>query len=210
MACTKENPIIGYIENIISIYNTDPLTLTFEQIMLDNPFYDIGNTCDYLCSDCGNFSYVGFMFNSDGDGVLYKIFDRMGESFPNSCCENYDLNSIKKLSDYINKVFYITDYTPLVCCNSFNDCSSTFNNLVQKYLVSDPLLLFEINTYGIHEYGTFNNNSSLCEIITAIQPLNDAGKISFFKGLNVLGGFVSYCSGDNVYVGTAEGFRNWW
>jgi len=207
MACTK-NPILDYIDYIISLHNDNP-SAAFVELFAAHPFYQIGTTDTYCCSDCGSFSYIGPIYNKDGTTLLNDLSRMLETYFPKNCCENYDSNNLKRLLND-NVINQSNDYNSTVCCNSFNDCSSAYNDLVQKYFWSDTEHNFDIYPDGIHEYGTFNGDSILCAIVAKIELFDNASKTSFFNAISILGGFVSYCQGGNVWVGTYQGFKNWW
>jgi len=209
MACTK-NPILEYINQVITQHTANP-GQTFEEVIRSIGFRNMGTQDDYCCSDCGNLSYIGFMFDKANNPILYDIYKFMQSNFPANCCENYDVNSLKNITkDSIlsqsNDAFF-----PSVCCNSFNDCAPVFNDLIQKYLFSNPAGIFDIYRNGIHEYGTFNGDSILCAINAKIQLLSDADKTGFFQAMyNTGGGFVSFCVEGQVFAGTVEAFAIWY
>ena len=207
MACTK-NPILDYIDSIISLHNDNP-SAAFVELFAAHPFYLIGQNDTYCCSDCGTFSYIGPIFNRDNEKILNHLYGMLGESFPKNCCENYDSNNLGKVLEN-NIINQSNNYQAQLCCNSFNDCSSAYNNLAQKYLYSDPDNLFDTYPQGIYEYATYNGDSILCAIVAKIQLLDNASKTSFFNALNILGGFVTFCESSNIWVGTYTGFKNWW
>ena len=208
MACTK-NPIIEYVNYIIQLHSENP-SKSFTEYMQGDSFKDFGTIEEGVicCPDCGPISFIGPAYDSNGSDIFKDLFSNISPAIPNGCCENYDINvSDNLLVNQSNK-----NYNSIVCCNDFSNCSETFNNLMQQYLFSNPEGFFGIYNRGIHEYDTFNNNTTLCELNTAIQSLNTEDKIGFLEAMFQLKGFVSYCNPNDgfIYAGTVEGMLNWW
>ena len=210
MACTK-NPIIEYINSIINQHAVDP-TKSFNTLMANN-FSIIGQNTEYCCSDCGYISFLGPVTNSESISMLDAVYSIMGDgTFPKSCCENYDISDIHLIGS-LNIISNSIKYQSKICCNDFNKCSTTFTDLMQKYLFAGSLGAIDTyDTYrkGIHEYGTINGNSSLCLLVDKIQHLSDIDKKDFLDAFFTQGGFIVFCEGSNVWVGSTKSFLNWW
>jgi hypothetical protein len=209
MACTK-NPIIEYINYILTLKAENPSS-NIQTLMEDDAFIQIGNDAEVCCPDCGPAYFIGPVFNfDDSSGNLNDLLKDIGEGVVLGCCENYDINSIEG-----NVI--VEDEKSIqkskICCNDFVGCSLTFFSIMQQNLFSNEIY-FSIGSYegGIHEYSTFNNQSSLCLLNTAIESIEDNDvKAEFLNAFYRLNGFVAYCSGDgSVYAGTLNGFRAWW
>lgn len=212
MACTK-NPVIEYVNFIINLHNEDP-DLTFLDYFQGYPFQSLGAISDgeICCPDCGNLSFIGPAYSlRDGSDILKNIYTLIGsESFPKGCCENYDINQAScSLPSETDK-----NYESLICCNSFGDCAPVFNNMMQEYVFANPTSSYFGNIYinGVHEYSTFNVESTLCLLNTVIQTLSIADKQDFLYALGQVDGFVTFCDegSDTIYAGTTAGFLNWW
>lgn len=206
MACTK-NPIVGYIDYIMGLYNTTGNTNTIQFLIEDNNFQNIGSSDEYCCPDCGDFTYLGPAFDAVPTDILISIFDVIG--IKSECCDNYDIqNTARALTITDN----IAGANPLLCCNTFNSCSSEFNNLIQDN-INSPLTQ-SLYQFGIREYGTVNNESSLCLVLAKLKLLGNLAPgfpiNSFLTAMLDNDGFVAYCDGTDVYAGTGIGIKNWW
>lgn len=206
MACTK-NPVIEYINYILELKNETPES-SIKDLMMGDSFIEIGQTSEYCCPDCGPGSFIGPMFSFGGSAVnVTNLIKDLGEEASTGCCENYDINTIEGVNAVESEK---EDRFSKNCCNDFSTCSSTFFNLMQKFLFSNPSDNFDLYSGGIHEYDTFNNQSILCLIVEIINSLSDELKTEFLVAFYELNGFTAYCNGDFVYAGTFNGFRNWW
>lgn len=211
MACTK-NPIIEYVNFIINLHNEDP-ELSFLDYFQGYPFQNVGTISDgeVCCPDCGKLSFIGPAYSlRDDTDILKNIYNWIGENFPTGCCENYDINQAScTLPNETDK-----NYFSLICCNSFGDCAPVFNNMMQEYVFANPANanFGKIYSKGVHEYSTFNGDSTLCLLNTVIQTLSFTDKQDFLYAFGQSSGFVSFCDegGDAIYAGTTEGFLNWW
>ena len=207
MACTK-NPIVSYIDYIMGLYNTVGNTDSIETLVADNNFVNLGSSDEYCCPDCKNFTYLGPAINkvTSQDVLVESIFDTIGTK--SDCCDNYDIQNASYAATIVNN---ITAINPLLCCNTFNSCSSEFNNLIQDNVTSPLGSLYQ---FGIREYGTINNESSLCLVLAKLKLLGNLSPgfpiTSFLKAMIDNEGFVAYCDGTDVYAGTGAGIKNWW
>ena len=209
MACTK-NPILDYIDMILSNHIDEPRK-TFTEIINEIDVRQMQNPDEYCCADCGSISYVGQMFDKNNESWLFNIKERVGTYLSTGCCENYDVNNIRPV--ITQKIVEKSNdpYLSKVCCNSFNDCSAAFNNMMQQYVCSTPgTALFNPYVQGIHEFNTFNGDTILCAINAKIQTLNAADRSGFLDAIYNLGGFVSFCVEGQVFVGNASNFITWW
>jgi hypothetical protein len=207
MACTK-NPIVGYIDYIMGLYNDPENTNTIQFLIEDNNFQNIGSSDEYCCPDCGDFTYLGPAFDSGGNDILVdNIFKAIGTK--SECCDNYDIQNTAYAFTIVDNAANIN---PLLCCNTFNSCSSEFNNLIQDN-INSPLTQ-SLYQFGIREYGTINDESSLCLVLAKLKLLGNLGPgfpiNSFLTAMLDNDGFVAYCDGTNVYAGTGTGIISWW
>jgi hypothetical protein len=210
MACTK-NPIIEYINYILTLKAENPSS-NIQTLMEDNSFRDLGTDDEYCCPDCGPLYFIGPVFDFDDTGVpnLRNLLKDIDEGASLGCCENYDISSIAGGAIVQDEK---STQKSKICCNDFVGCSLTFFSIMQQHLFSNGIY-FTPEPYegGIHEYSTFNDQSVLCLINTAIESIEDDDvKAEFLNAFYRLNGFVAYCSGDgSVYTGTLNGFRAWW
>jgi hypothetical protein len=208
MACTK-NPIVSYIDYIMGLYNTTGNTDSIETLVADNNFVNLGSSDEYCCPDCGDFTYLGPAYNTveSQDILIDSIFDTIGTR--SECCDNYDIQNAAYAFTIVDNA---TNINPLVCCNTFNSCSTEFSNLIQDTTVSP--LSNGLYQAGIREYGTVNNESSLCLVLAKLKLLGNLSPgfpiTSFLKAMIDNEGFVAYCDGTNVYAGTGTGIISWW
>lgn len=209
MACTK-NPIIEYINYILALKDANPSS-NIQTLMEDDSFKDLGPNTEYCCPDCGPVYFIGPVFNfDDGSRNLNNLLKDIGEGVVLGCCENYDISSTEGSAIVQDEK---STQKSKICCNDFVGCSLTFFSIMQQNLFSNGIY-FTAGFYegGIHEYSTFNNESVLCLLNTAIESIEDNDvKAEFLNAFYKLNGLVAYCGGDGlVYAGTLDGFRAWW
>lgn len=209
MACTQ-NPFIAYIDLLIASHTENP-SISYTDLMDTNPFELVGEQYDVCPSDCGDFAFIGPVQKVDGSDPLAACFSMLAQNFPTGCCENYDISDMEAVVSLSLPIISNDNYVSELCCNTFNDCATTFTNIVQKYLFSDSSGFFDQYVGGIHEYGTISGSSSLCILNSKILAFSDADKLDFLNGFFTLGGFVMFNAGSgDIYAGTTEGFLNWY
>jgi len=204
MACTI-NPFVAYIDLLIAAHTANPGNSYDKLMEVTFSFVSIEPNNELCFGDCGNFAFLGPILDSSFNSNLKTCYDMLNINFPLQCCENYDISSIQLFTD-LNLPSLSMLYNSELCCNSFNTCAPIFNNLMQEYFGKEDQY-----TPGIHEYGTFNGNSSLCLINDKIQGFSDTDKTDFLNGFYKYKGFVVYNNGlGQTWVGTTSGFLSWY
>jgi hypothetical protein len=192
----------------------DPFTYTWNmainQAILDDTMSVLGyfdklmdlgqvlsNASNVCCPGCDK-TPVYFLGNTE---TTLKIAEELGwkDSPDRLCCVNV-------AAGVETNAKYVSNWSsqPPCCQNDFESCLSQFSNII---------LLSRILEKGVAEINGYDN-TLLCTIynlfINTPEDLFQGATLAEVFDTIIEKGFVSYCCGCNVFIGSTETFLKWW
>lgn len=196
-ACTSP---VNYLFDELEPYEIEEYSTYIEylQSTLNNTLVFDNSDGFYCCPDnCTGeqFYYISNFYRFQVNWVNYfepKVVDIT------DCCLNHMLTG-EAYEIYSTLVNLGIDFSPKVCCDSFEPC---IQNFLLNVSGKDTLTLVEVST--------INGFSPLCDIIQRISqlPYTDIEKIYIFFAL-LNSGMVIGCKDNNVFIGRMFGYVNW-
>lgn len=149
-----EDPMTYMIRRALENVTTAPAVDAALQAFLNEGL--VLNSCNLCCPDCGVYMFS----NAETFGVFVSDFTPT-----EPCC----INTEAGVAAFVTMSLALSnwrDVQPTTCCNDFSDCVITLSENVDNFSA--------IVTAGIIEYSTINNNTEVCNLVTALQAFAPA------------------------------------
>lgn len=194
----------------------DPLTYTFniavansiqDGVSVDEAFItllDIGMILpsgnEICCPDCSESPF----YSLSSLETLLKLAEaldwvNMEPRAINYCCINTD-SAIETYLKY-NEAMASGGDLPECCDTNFTSCVATLNS-------------YGILATGIAEVNTLNGDTAICTLINLLTSISEpaylAGTITDFFNIFLDKGFVAFCCGCNIVIGSVETFLKYY
>lgn len=150
-----EDPMTYMIRRALENVVTAPAVDASLQAFLNEGL--VLNSCNLCCPDCG----VYIFSNANTFGVFVSDFTPT-----ESCCINTEAGVPAFVTMSLALTKWAGNVQPTTCCNDFSDCVITLSENVDNFA--------SIVMAGIIEYSTINNNTEVCNLVTALQAFAPA------------------------------------